>query len=523
MIDRARLRHASDLIRRGQLAPAGRIVAEALAVAPGDADVWALAGEFELMRGDLPRAVDASRRALAIEPHSLLRRVQLARILAFANRLGEAKRACDDALAAGAGAPDHLTLLGSILVRCEDYDRALALYRQALARDPGFLEAKRGLVTVYRFIGRFAEAETLCDELLRITPDDIEMVHLRSSLRTQTVQSNHVDDLTERLAQDVADWRARVQLCYSLAKELEDLGRYPESFAALEEGASLRHRNTVYDVARDIEIFGAIKQAFSATPLAQLRGKGHPSEEPIFIVGMPRSGTTLVERIVSSHSAVFAAGELQDIATELVALATRTHGDLAQRRLELPALALATELAELGENYLRATRRITGHTPRFIDKLPLNFLYVGYIRLALPKARIVHVRRDPMDSCYAMYKYLFKHAYPFSYDQESLGRYFAAYRDLMDFWHRTFPGEIVEIEYEKLIANQESETRRLIGELGLEWEDGCLEFHRNAAASTTGSATQVREPIYASSVAKWRRYERELEPLRRVLAETGVI
>ncbi|WEK47866.1 MAG: sulfotransferase [Candidatus Andeanibacterium colombiense] len=523
MIDRARLSHAAELIRRGRLGPAGQIVAEAVAAAPGDPDVWALAAEFELMRGDLARAVEASRKALALEPRSVLRRVQSARMLAFANRLADAKQACEAALAAGAGAPDHLTLLGSILVCCEDYERALELYRKALAHDPAFHEAKRGLVTVYRFVGRFAEAEELCDELLAVTPDDVEMVHLRSSLRTQTAERNHVEELQARLAREVPDWRVRVQLCYSLAKEFEDLGRYQESFATLEQGASLRHRNTVYDVTRDAEIFGAIKQAFSAARIDRLQGEGHSSEEPIFIVGMPRSGTTLVERIVSSHSAVFAAGELQDFATELVASATRRHGDLSQRRLDLPELALSIDFAELGENYLQATRRVTGHTPRFIDKLPLNFLYVGYIRLAFPNARIVHVRRDPMDSCYAMYKYLFKHAYPFSYDLESLGRYFAAYRNLMDFWHRIFPGEIIEIEYENLIADQEGQTRRLIGALGLDWEDACLAFHRNAAASTTGSAAQVREPIYTSSVAKWRRYEHELEPLRRVLADTGVI
>lgn len=519
----ARVKHAAELIRVGQLQSAGPVIAELIERAPKNSDVWVLVSELELKRGNLSVAVEASREALALMPGSVRRHVQLARCLAYANMLGEAKRAVDAALSAGAVASDHLTLLGSVLVRCEAYERALSLYDQVLERDPGFIEAQRGLITVYRFLGRFEEAERLCDSLLASRPDDIEMVHLRSSLRTQSRDHNHVDDIRARLSHNISDWRARVQLHYSLAKELEDLERYEESFDELERGASLRWRNTVYDVKRDTEIFEAIKHAFEPGRVASLRGNGHSNAEPIFIVGMPRSGTTLVERIVASHCDVFAAGELQDFTTELMAAAQRVHGDLSQRRLELPSLALSANLAEVGANYIASTRRITGHTPRFTDKLPLNFLYVGYIRLALPCARIVHVRRDPVDSCYAMYKYLFKQAYPFSYDQESLGHYFLAYRDLMEFWKTTFPGQIIEIEYEKLTADPEGESRRLIAALGLEWQDTCLNFHQNAAASTTGSAAQIRQPIYRSSVAKWRHYETRLEPLRRVLAQGGML
>ena len=523
MIERRRLQQVAELIRKGQLQAAGGAVADLVREAPDNSEVWALASEYELMRSNLPAAAEASRRALALKPDSVQRHVQLARCLAFANRLGEAGEVVEDALQAGATKPDHLTLLGSILVRCERYEAALGLYERALTADPDFTEATRGLITVYRFLGRFEEAERLCDQLLAVRPDDIEMVHLRSSLRTQDIARNHIDELRARLAGEVTDWRERVQLHYSLAKELEDVERFDESFNELERGANLRRRNTVYDVESDTEIFAAIKRAFDPDTVAPLVGKGDPNPEPIFIVGMPRSGTTLVERIIASHSDVFAAGELQDFTTELMAATTRQHGDLRTRRLELPRLALSSDLAALGRDYVAATRRLTGHTARFTDKLPLNFLYVGYIRLALPNARIVHVQRDPMDSCYAMYKYLFKQAYPFSYDQESLGRYYLAYRDLMAFWKTTFPGQIIDIEYEQLTADQEGESRRLIAALGLEWEDACLDFHRNAAASTTGSAAQVRKPIYRSSVAKWEHYRTRLEPLRRVLAQGGVL
>ena len=523
MIEPARLQGTSDLIRKGQIQPALESVSQLLAEAPDNDDVWALASELELRRGSPARAVETIRKSLSLAPGKVQRHVQLARCLAFANRLDEAQAATARALEIGVDTPDYLTILGSILVRCEAYHEALDLYGRALALNPRFLEAKRGLITVYRFLGRLEEAEGLCDSFLAAQPLDIEIVHLRSSLRTQTAERNHVDELRALLARRWDDWRQRVQLHYSLAKELEDLGQYEASFAELEDGAGLRHRQTVYDVDQDTRIFAAIKNAFEPERVASLQGAGHPSEEPIFVLGMPRSGTTLVERIIASHSDVFAAGELQDFAAELIALVTAAHGNLAQRRLELPQLSLSVDFARLGEAYLEATRRSTGHTKHFIDKLPLNFLYVGHILLALPNARIVHVRRDPMDSCYAMYKYLFKQAYPFSYDQESLGRYYLAYRDLMDFWNTAFPGRIIEVEYEQLIADQEGESRQLIAALGLEWEDGCLAFHRSETASTTGSAAQIRKPIYSSSVAKWRRYEQQLQPLHRILSEGGAI
>lgn len=523
MIDRARLQNASNLIMQGQLQPAAKLVSALLTEAPGNDDVWALASELDLRAGNPARAAEASRKSLALAPGKVQRHVQYARVLAFANRLADARKAVDGALALGTEQPDHLTLLGSILVRCEAYDEALALYDKALRLVPDFLEATRGLITVYRFLGRLTECEELCDTFLAHEPQDAEIQHLRSSLRTQTPDRNHVEELRGLLARDWPDWRQRVQLFYSLAKELEDLGRYAEAFTQLEAGASLRHRQTVYDVRHDTAIFEAIKQAFEPARLQSQLGGGDASEEPIFVLGMPRSGTTLVERIIASHSDVFAAGELQDFAGELMALVATRHGDIANRRLELPKLSLDVDFAELGRNYLKATRRTTGHTKRFIDKIPLNFLYIGHIRLALPNARIVHVKRDPMDSCYAMYKYLFKQAYPFSYDQESLGLYYRAYRDLMDHWNALFPGQIIEVEYEKLIADQEGESRRLIAALGLHWQDACLSFHRSKTASTTGSASQIRKPVYASSVARWKQYETQLKPLRKVLVDGGLI
>lgn len=522
-IDRARLHHVSDLIRQGQLQPAAQQLSALLTEAPDDDDVWALASELDVRGGQLSRAIEASRKALSLAPAKVLRHVQHARALAYGNRLDEARMAANTALKLGVETPDHFTLLGSILVRCEAHEEALELYGKALRLAPDFEEATRGLITVYRFLGRLTECEQLCDRFLARQPRDTEIQHLRSSLRTLTEMRNHVDELRALLAEDWPHWREKVQLHYSLAKELEDLEHYEASFAELERGASLRHRQTVYDVRQDTAIFQSIKDSFQPDQIAALMGGGVPSEEPIFIVGMPRSGTTLVERIIASHSQVFAAGELQDFASEMVRLVAEGPDGMPQDRLQLPSRSMGIDFAKLGRRYIESTRRITGHTPRFIDKLPLNFLYIGHIRLALPNARIVHVKRNPMDSCYAMYKYLFKQAYPFSYDLESLGLYFHAYHDLMNHWNKVFPGQIVEVEYEALIKDQEGESRQLMAALGLEWQEQCLSFHTSRSASTTGSASQVRRPIYSSSVGKWQRYASQLQPLQTVLREKGVI
>jgi hypothetical protein len=237
---------------------------------------------------------------------------------------------------------------------------------------------------------------------------------------------------------------------------------------------------------------------------------------------MPRTGTTLVERILGSHSQVFPAGELSNFSLELIALVRKATRGRRLSRVEFVAASATVDFRTLGEAYLAATRPLRDTRPRFIDKLPFNFLYAGLIHLALPKAKIVNLQRHPMDTCYAVYKQLFRDAYPFSYDLDELGPYYIAYHQLMRHWNEVMPGVIHTIRYETLVAGLEEESRRLLAYCNLPWEDQCLRFHENRQASTTASATQVRQPVYSSSIGKWRRYERQLEPLRRLLEDAGI-
>ena len=364
-------------------------------------------------------------------------------------------------------------------------------------------------------LGRLAEAEVALDRVIALKPDDSDAWYNRATLRKQTPERNHIEAIETQLAKTPTASTGLVALGYALAKEREDLREYPRSFAALKQAADLRRRHLRYRVEDDIEtmelIAAAFDDGFFARPYA-----GHDDARPLFIVGLPRSGTTLVDRILSSHSAISSRGETSDFVMALV----KQAGKVANKA-ELVQRSTTLDFAELGRSYC-ANLGDSAHE-RQIDKTPINFLYLGLIAAALPNARCIHLRRNPMDACYAMYKTLFRMAYPFSYDLGDLARYWVGYDQLMKHWMRMLPPEqFIEINYEDLVADQEVVSRRLIDFVGLPWQDECLAFERNPEPSLTASAAQVRQPIYASSVALWRHYESELAPLRAAFAAAGV-
>lgn len=412
--------------------------------------------------------------------------------------------------------------LGNLYSLSKDQQHALMCFEKAAELEPDNAHYHLNVALVRQAMGDLAGAESAFDKTISLNPENHEAWLHRSRLRKQTTSSNHTSNMETLIANGVDSWRGEVAVRYALAKEYEDLGDYKLSFQHLKIGSSLRRGHMQHDAQADLDTIDAIIDCFSEECFRKIT-VGNESEEPIFIVGFPRTGTTLVERILGSHSEVYSAGELNNFAESLNRnIAALGQKKPANRRQFVEASTLVN-YTRLGEDYVSSTRPHTGKTLRFIDKLPLNFLYCGLILKALPNARIIHLTRHPMDTCFAVYKTLFKQAYPFSYDLKELAEYFLAYQKLMRHWHKCFPAKILDVSYESLTANQESESRKITSFCGLEWENACLEFHKNAAPSMTASLAQVRQPVYRTSVGRWHHYRNELQVLEEIFKQSGQI
>ena len=420
---------------------------------------------------------------------------------AIAERVGTAARPAHD--------------VAQLYMRFGDAERAADFYARAVAIEPGSPAFRYNLSTALIALGRMDEAESALDSVIATQPRDYDAWYNRATLRTQTPDRNHVAAIERELARPDLQPRDLVPLCYALAKELEDLGDFERSFKALVRGAAARRAMLSYRVEDDESIMREIGAAFTERIVGESTS-GCDDRRPVFVVGLPRSGTTLVDRILSSHSQVGSHGESTDFATSLMQLASSCKG-----KAELLERSLRVDPRELGLTYCR---RLAAHADaRVVDKTPANFLYLGLIARALPDARIIYVRRRPMDVCYAMYKTLFRMAYPYSYDLGDLGRYWLAFDALMRHWQRVLPdGRMLVVDYERLVAKPDDVIRGMLEHVDLPWEEGCLRFDRNPLPSLTASAAQVRQPIYRTSVGLWRRHAEGLDPLVCLLRGAGI-
>jgi tetratricopeptide (TPR) repeat protein len=478
--------------------------------------------EIALRAGAFSPALALAERALELRPADLGHRQHLAICLLAAKRNDEAVEQLRHARPLAWESARELSLLAGLLVRAACHEDAAACYERALALEPGNARHHFSLAATYRFLGRLEEAESACDRALEIDPGEYEAYLVRSDLRTQTAERNHVAAMEAVLADLDAPYMGEVMLCPALAKECEDLGEHERSFTYLARGAALRRRHLSYRVEQDLALIDELISRFTPERLSVDHGAGMPSTLPVFVLGLPRTGTTLVERILSSHSQVNSGGELADFPQLVAELAEQAAPGAASDPLAMVRASLEIDAREIGRRYVDAVGQHAGDALRLIDKLPFNYLNVGLIQRALPAATIIHVTRDPMDTCYAIYKTLFQRAYPFSYDLDDLARYFIAYTRLMAHWKAGLPGRICDVRYEDLVDQPERESRRLIEACGLQWEESMSAFHSNPAPSMTASASQVRRPVYRTSVGKWQHYAVQLQPLLERLRGAGI-
>lgn len=529
-------RSALSLFRRKEFSQAAEVSRRALGLDPLLVNGWRLLADSCAALGQLDKSIEHLHQGRqCADPGSsqwVSIGLHLAEILIRSGRLGEARQELERLPLSDIEHVQPLAQAAYLYSLCEAHRESRTLFERALRLAPDNPELLFNGAAANRATGDLARAEALYDQLIARRPDDCEAYKNRSDLRRQTLERNHIEELERVYLQANLPDAGASQLKFALAKEYEDLSDYEKSFAALSEACRLRRGGIRYSLEQDLQRLQAIESVYSEEFIRGFReahgGETSRGEGIIFVLGMPRTGTTLVDRILCSANGVFSAGEPGTFARELTAL-VRAKGETdagpADSVQDFVHKSRQIDFRELGRRYQAELqqRLVANGAKVIIDKNPMNFLYVGLIRLALPKARIVHLRRDPMDTCYAILKTQFRNAYPFSYDQSELGQYYLAYRRLMDHWHGLLPGAIYDLHYEKLVENLEEESRKLFDFCGLEWTESVLDFHRQEKQGTaTASAAQVRQPVYQSSVGKWKNYQQQLQPLAKILNAGGL-
>jgi len=507
-------------LERGDFAGARRLAAIRMSEASGKAEACFLFGIADAGAGRVQDGIRQIEQAIAIAPHGEYR-AQLARLYTLVRRDGDAAAM----LRAAEAAPPEDALgrdtMGCVYARLGDHDAALPHFVAAVDLAPDNDQFRYNHAATLSFLGRAEEAEGVLELILGRAPGDARAHHLLAGLRKQTLARNHVERL--RTAHDHAPpGRDRLLTGYALVKELEDIGHADEAFERL-VAINAAHRATLdYDFARDAAIFDAVEAAWPLVMRAPT-GEG-AADAPILVIGMPRSGTTLVDRILASHPEVESVGELQALPLAVKAAAqTRSRTVLDPETIQAAA---GQDAGAIGRDYLaRAAHHRRNPARRFVDKFPGNFFYAGIAARALPNAAIVCLRRNPMDTVLANFRNLFaigSRYYDYSYDLLDIAAYYARFDRLMAFWREALPGRILELSYEALVEDQEGETRRLLAHCRLDWSDQCLNFHAHSGAVSTPSAAQVRRPIYRDSVARWRKHAAALEPVRAWLEAQGI-
>jgi tetratricopeptide (TPR) repeat protein len=506
---------AALLRARGQIDAAVVSGRRALQINPNFAEAHNNLGVALQDLGQLEEAVASYMRALEIKPD----------FSEVYNNLGGALKELgqfDDALICYRSAlqikPDFAQVhsnLGVVLRELGQLDGEVESYRRALEIDPACSEALLGMGQLYLARGEMAEAEDFFRKALAIKPDDLEVRLLLAQVRKVKAGDENLAALlaTEEAARrngSLMPYKKAIYLHFALGKSFDDLGDYDRAFSHFIEGCKLKRATFEYDAVQTTQHFNDIMRVFNLDTMARLKGGGDLSSVPIFVLGMPRSGTTLVEQIIASHPEVYGAGELPDF----MAFAQR---EVAGTDAGFPNNVAALDQADLTR---RATQYIAGLQARapasrhITDKMPANFLAIGLIHMMLPNAKIIHVNRNPIDTCLSCFMQLFSNNQEHTYDLSELGRYYSDYARLMQHWRNVLPaGSVLDVQYENIVAEQETQSRRIINFCGLDWNDACLDFYKNKRLIGTASKTQVRQAIYSSSVERWRPYEKFLSPL----------
>ncbi len=456
--------------------------------------------------------------ATKLAPHHSAARNNYVVALLRRQKYAAALKQVDILLADNADNPRHLTLKGLILARMGDYETALKLFKTVTVRSahpqtPAQLHYGHALKTV----GRFSEAIAAYRHAIEISPTMGEAYWSLANLKTYRFTHDDIESMRRAMSCGAGDADDQSHLAFAMGKALEDRQLFDESFQYYKRGNAIRAKEHSYDHKKSRLNASRVMKTCTEEFFAARSGGGCPARDPIFIVGLPRSGSTLLEQILASHSMVEGTAELPDI----IAIARKLGGCKRDNPDTLYPKILADispqKCHELGESYLASTQVQRHSEPFFIDKMPNNFLHIGLIHLILPNAKIIDARRHPMAGCFSAYKQLFAQGQSFTYTLSDVGQYYHNYANVMNHWDKVLPGRVLRVQYEEMVAAPETQIRRLLNYCELSFEEQCLKFHETERAVRTPSSEQVRQPIYTGSLKQWRHFEAHLDPLKKAL------
>ncbi len=481
-----------------------------IALRPGDPTAHNNLGAVMMAKSQTREAAKRFRRALALDPRHVSAHANLAVVLSHEGEFAEARDHFQRALELDPTNADVRIGLGKALGALGETELAAAQFERVLAARPDHAEALLRMGTIRRDQGRFEEAKGYYERVIALAPEHPEAHFSLAMIRKHRPGDAALASLEALAAKDGLPAPQAAFAHFALGKALDECGEYERAFRHFRKGNEFRRRQTNYDEAAQARLYRGIAEVFDAELLERARGEGDPSDAPVFVVGMPRGGSSLIEQILASHPRVHGAGELATLekVVEEVSGANSSR-PFPQSMGELSGAALR----RIGRDYVNGLTAVAGGKIRIVDKQPGNFARIGLIHMALPNARIIHTVRDARDTCVSCYATLFSKV-DFSYDLAELGRYYRMYSDLMAHWRRVLPPDaILDVAYEDVVEDLEGQARRMIEYCGLEWDARCLDFHRTERTVQTASAAQVRQPLFRSSVQRWRRYEASLGPL----------
>lgn len=513
------LRRAQEHCDRGEVDQAEKLCVAILARDPRNPQALMLAGALARGVKDFGLAISFFKKVVALQPNLIDAHLILAATYGEAREHQDAIKHFQHVLARRPDSVGALGALGKSYTEAGKAELALPLFEKATKLQPTHKALRFDHATALIALGRMDDAAALLKE--NIARGYRVAASYRSLADTSKFSSEPAElgAILDKLMEPGVDPVDLISLHHAAGKILNDLGRYEEAVDQFQ--ASKIAAGHGFDIEAYRSRTDTLIASFTPEVLRSKAGLGDPSELPVFIVGMPRSGTTLIEQICASHPAVHGAGELNRLGTvaRTAGYAQKPNGSIQKT----PQALTADEARSMAAGYLGYVQQIAPSSARIVDKMPHNFQLIGMIALIFPNAKIIHATRDPIDNCISCFFNTFNERHGYNTDLHTLGLYYREYKRLMDHWNALLPGRIYECNYETMIADQEAESRRLIDFLGLPWDDACLSFYETERSVTTPSRWQVRQPIYASSVKRWKRYENKIQPLIEALGDLAKV